>query len=118
MSKAYAQESQGFVLHCISAWSQAGVDAFGIPKEDPLFGSPTNASSAVIAPDTRIITPEENPHENLLIVDLDLNLITTVKQVADTSGHCEQFQSSKRIDLVANVSEYRLETGSPLARRG
>jgi predicted amidohydrolase len=90
MGKAYAQESQGFVIHCISAWSKAGADALGIPKEDPLFGSPSNGSSAVIAPDTRIITPENNPHENLLIADLDLSLITMVKQVADTSGHCKQ----------------------------
>jgi predicted amidohydrolase len=103
MGKAYAHESQSFVVHCISAWSQAGVDAFGISKDDPLFGSPTNASSSVIAPDTRIITPQNNPHENLLIADLDLGLITMVKQVADTSGHCKLPSSVQQFKVISDI---------------
>ena len=90
LGKAYAQESQAFVIHCISAWTQAGIDAFGV-KDDPLFGSPSNGVSAVITPDMRVLTPLDNPHEKLLVVDLDLSLITMVKQVADTRGHCKCF---------------------------
>ena len=88
MGKAYAQESQAFVIRCISAWTKSGIDVLGV-KDDPLSGKPSNGISAVFAPDSRQITPDDNPHENLLVVDLDLSLITMVKQVADTSRHCE-----------------------------
>ena len=77
------------MIHCITAWTEAGVKVIGIPKEDPLFGKESTGYSAVIAPDSQIITPRDNPHEKLIIADLDLNAITMVKQLADTSGNCE-----------------------------
>jgi nitrilase len=54
------------------------------------MGHPIAGSSAVIAPDGRILSASDTPSEQLIIADLDLSLITKARTFADASGHCKQ----------------------------
>ena len=52
------------------------------------MGSPNKGSSAVIAPDGRVLVDgTKQKNESLVIADLDMNLITKNKTFADASGH-------------------------------
>ena len=54
----------------------------------PIMGSPIPGSSAVIAPDGRLISEvETTTEEKLIIAELDLSLVTKAKTFADASGH-------------------------------
>ena len=56
----------------------------------PIMGSLIPGSSAVIAPDGRLISEVETmTEEKLIIAELDLSLVTKAKTFADASGHCE-----------------------------
>lgn len=86
-SQSYAIESQSFVLHCTSAFSEAGVELFKTAGS-PIMGSPVPGSSAVVGPDGRVLSKPDSPAETLIIADLDLSLVTKTKTFADASGHC------------------------------
>ncbi|TKX18652.1 arylacetonitrilase [Elsinoe australis] len=85
-AQMYAIESQTFVLHCTSVISEAGLQAMRT-SGSPLMGTPSNGSSAIIAPDGRILSQTDAPSEQLIIADLDMSLITKAKTFADASGH-------------------------------
>ncbi|KAG8622774.1 hypothetical protein KVT40_009285 [Elsinoe batatas] len=85
-AQMYAIESQAFVLHTTTVISEAGLEAMKT-SGSPLMGTPVNGSSAVIAPDGRIISEADTPNEKLIIADLDLSLVTKAKTFADASGH-------------------------------
>ncbi|KAF2223322.1 carbon-nitrogen hydrolase [Elsinoe ampelina] len=85
-AQMYAIESQAFVLHTTTVISEAGLEAMKTTGS-PLMGTPVNGSSAVIAPDGRIISEADTPNEKLIIADLDLSLVTKAKTFADASGH-------------------------------
>ncbi|KAF4551840.1 Arylacetonitrilase-like protein [Elsinoe fawcettii] len=85
-AQTYAIESQTFVLHTTTVLSEAGLETMKT-KGSPLMGTPQNGSSAIIAPDGRIVTEANTPNEKLIIADLDLSLITKAKTFADASGH-------------------------------
>ena len=52
------------------------------------MGAPIVGSSAVIAPDGRILSEPKTANEQLILADLDLTLVTKAKTFADASGHC------------------------------
>ena len=52
------------------------------------MGAPIDGSSAIIAPDGRILSASDTPKEQLILADLDLSLVTKAKTFADASGHC------------------------------
>ncbi|KAK3720832.1 hypothetical protein LTR37_003495 [Vermiconidia calcicola] len=85
-SQAYAIESQAFVLHCTGVITEGGIELMKTVG-GPIMGSPTVGSSAVIAPDGRILSASETANEQLVIADLDLKLVTKAKTFADASGH-------------------------------
>ncbi|PNS20039.1 hypothetical protein CAC42_1486 [Sphaceloma murrayae] len=85
-AQMYAIESQSYVLHCTTVLSEAGTKAMGTAGA-PLMGAPNQGSSAVIAPDGRIISEPDSPNEQLIIADLDLSVITKAKTFADATGH-------------------------------
>ena len=52
------------------------------------MGAPHHGSSAVIAPDGRILVDgSKQKNETLLLCDLDMGLVTKNKTFADASGH-------------------------------
>ncbi|EME48252.1 hypothetical protein DOTSEDRAFT_60577 [Dothistroma septosporum NZE10] len=85
-SQAYAIESQSFVLHSTTVLTAGGIEAMST-KGAPIMGHANTGSSAVFGPDGRILTPMENPPEELIIADVDLSLVTKTKTFADASGH-------------------------------
>ncbi|KAK3714675.1 hypothetical protein LTR37_007655 [Vermiconidia calcicola] len=85
-SQAYAIESQSFVLHCTGVLTEGGIELMKTAG-GPIMGSPNVGSSAVIAPDGRILSASETANEQLVIADLDLKLVTKAKTFADASGH-------------------------------
>jgi nitrilase len=88
LSQTYAVEAQAFVLHCTAVISDKAIDEVFKNRGTPVMGSPNTGSSAVIAPDGRILTsPGQN--EQLVFADLDMSLVTKAKTFADASGHCE-----------------------------
>ena len=54
----------------------------------PIMGASIVGSSAIIAPDGRILSAPKTANEQLVIADLDLSLVTKAKTFADASGHC------------------------------
>lgn len=54
----------------------------------PIMGASIVGSSAVIAPDGRVLSSPETANEQLIIADLDMNLVTKAKTFKDASGHC------------------------------
>ena len=87
-SQSYAIESQSFVLHCTGVISEAGIEKMQT-KGFPIMGSPNQGSSAVIAPDGRILSAAKTENEQLILADLDLSLVTKAKTFADATGHCK-----------------------------
>lgn len=107
-AQMYAIESQTFVLHCTSVISEAGLQAMGTTGS-PLMGTPSNGSSAIIAPDGRILSQTDTPSEQLIIADLDMSLITKAKTFADASGHCKSILMilSFGVLLMGHVADSR-----------
>lgn len=85
--QAYAIESQSYVLHCTTVLTEAGIEVMKTAGS-PIMGTPNTGSSAVIAPDGRIISEPNPSNERLVIADIDLSLITKTKTFADATGHC------------------------------
>ena len=86
-SQAYAMEAQCFVLHCGAVISEKGLETFGTTGA-PVMGSSNHGSSAIIAPDGRVLVDgSSQKNETLVMGDLDMSLITKNKTFADASGH-------------------------------
>jgi nitrilase len=93
LSQTYAIEAQSFVLHCVTAFTDAAAEKMKT-KGSPIMGSASVGFSAIIGPDGRLLTPREHPNEKLIIADLDLSQVVKTKTFADASGHCKLFQST------------------------
>lgn len=76
------------MLHATSARSEIATKAMGTAGS-PIMSSSIRGSSAVIAPDGRVLNKEESPSEKLIFADLDLNLVTKIRTFADAGGHYE-----------------------------
>ena len=87
-SRAYAMESQTFVLHSSTLLTQAGLELMGTVGS-PIMGSPAVGKSAIIGPDGRVLATTKTGEEELLVADLDMSLITKTRTFADAAGHCE-----------------------------
>lgn len=86
-SQSYAIESQSFVLHTTTVLSDTGIAAHGTAGA-PLMGAPNHGSSAVIAPDGRVLVDgSAQKNESLVLCDLDMGLVTKAKTFADATGH-------------------------------
>lgn len=88
-SQSYAIESQAFVLHCTGVLTEGGLEKMKTAGS-PIMGAPVKGTSAIIAPDGRILSAPE-ADEQLIVADLDLSLVTKAKTFADAGGHCEYF---------------------------
>lgn len=87
-SQSYAIESQAFVLHCTGVISEAGTESMKTVGA-PIMGTSIVGSSAIIAPDGRILSAAKTANEELVLADLNLSLVTKAKTFADASGHCK-----------------------------
>lgn len=87
-SRAYAMESQTFVLHSITLLTQSGLELMGTVGS-PIMGSTAVGKSAILGPDGRILATTKTGEEELLIADLDMSLITKTRTFADAAGHCK-----------------------------
>jgi nitrilase len=87
-SRAYAMESQTFVLHVSTLLTQSGLELMGTVGS-PIMGSPAVGKSAILGPDGRILATTKTGEEELLVADLDMSLITKTRTFADAAGHCE-----------------------------
>ncbi|KAM0691118.1 hypothetical protein Q7P36_009889 [Cladosporium allicinum] len=85
-SRAYAMESQTFVLHSSTLLTQAGLELMGTVGS-PIMGSPAVGKSAIIGPDGRVLATTKTGEEELLVADLDMSLITKTRTFADAAGH-------------------------------
>lgn len=115
-SQAYAIESQAFVLHCTGVITEGGIELMKTVG-GPIMGSPTVGSSAVIAPDGRILSASETANEQLVIADLDLKLVTKAKTFADASGHCELCPVRTNV-ICLLIHQLRQSSGHAVAGRG
>lgn len=80
-------ESQAYVLHCTTVLTEAGIEQMKTAG-GPIMGHVIVGSSAIIAPDGRIISNAKTENEKLIVADLDLSLVTKAKTFADACGHC------------------------------
>lgn len=87
-SRAYAMESQTFVLHASTLLTQAGLELMGTVGS-PIMGSTAVGKSAILGPDGRVLATIKTGGEELLVADLDMSLITKTRTFADAAGHCE-----------------------------
>ena len=87
-SRAYAMESQTFVLHSSTLLTQPGLELMGTAGS-PIMGSTAVGKSAIVGPDGRILATTKTGEEELLVADLDMSLITKTRTFADAAGHCE-----------------------------
>ena len=67
--------------------SEAGIKVMKT-EGSPLMGAPIKGSSAIIAPDGRIMSEPKTANEELIVADLDLTIVIKAKTFADASGHC------------------------------
>jgi len=86
LDRAYAIESQTFVLHCVTLLTQHGLDFMGTVGS-PTMGAPAVGKSAIIGPDGRLLATTKTNDEELLVADLDLSQITKTRTFADAAGH-------------------------------
>lgn len=85
--RAYAIETQSFVLPSTGILSQDGLEKMQL-KGHPIFGYGGGGCAAVFGPDGRKLSEDLGPHEEgLVVVDLDLSAILAVKSWIDVVGH-------------------------------
>jgi len=85
-SRAYAMESQTFVLHVSTLLTQSGLELMGTVGS-PIMGSTAVGKSAILGPDGRVLATTKTGGEELLVADLDMSLITKTRTFADAAGH-------------------------------
>lgn len=90
VSRAYAIESQTFVLHCVTLITDPGIELMQTAGS-PLMGTTSVGKSAILGPDGRVLATTKTGGEELLVADLDLSLIIKTRTFADAAGHCESF---------------------------
>lgn len=103
-AKAYAIESQTFVLHCGTLLTKPGLELMGTVGS-PLMGATAVGKSAILGPDGRLLATTKTGEEELLVADLDMSLITKTKTFADASGHCESSLVSDFARLVLTPAQ-------------
>lgn len=108
-SRAYAMESQTFVLHCTTVLTQPGLELLGTVGS-PLMGKPSDGKSALVGPDGRVLATTKTSGEELLIADLDMSLITKTRTFADAAGHCKNVVASV---CTQKANEYASQTADP-----
>ena len=87
LSQTYAIESQAFVLHATSVISEQGIAAMGT-ESGLVMNSPGGGSSAIFAPDGRILTQDlPEKEEGILYATLDMDEILKCKSFVDVCGH-------------------------------
>jgi predicted amidohydrolase len=86
--KAYAMESQAFVLHSSTVISEKGIEIFRLANTGPLTENPGGGSSAIFGPDgTRLTQPLEDTVEGIIYADLDFDFILRARHFSDPCGH-------------------------------
>ena len=87
LSQTYAIESQSFILHATAVISDTAISNFAITGA-PIMGHANQGSSAIIAPDGRVLVDgSRQDNETLVIGDLDMSLVVKSKTFADATGH-------------------------------